>query len=265
MKRIIFLLFVILTVISCNAQDYIEYRKGSVPIIITAGHGGDVDIKEEKRAGLTTTDSRTDDLARLLAEKLDAYLVLNKLERSVLDPNRPRQEAYVGNVGFTNYNIYHGYLEDIITELDTQVLLIDIHGASIDQIQLGYDIPESTIKVPRRLYSYKNASFSKFALSQNKLPELVYGENSLGTMLAISGYEVYPSRRNRGSADRYFNGGFTIEKYKKNCKVTAIQIEFPYKGFRDNNENIIKVVKTLSTVLPFYYYKNLTRHEKSNN
>ena len=85
-----------------DPSSYIRYEVGTIPIIISVPHGG-----AERPVGFQTrrcpgsvhvTDSYTIELAEaiqkeFIAHNLRAHIVISELSRSILDPNRDRDEA----------------------------------------------------------------------------------------------------------------------------------------------------------------------------
>ena len=121
-------------------EEYIEYHSGSLPIIISAGHGGWKEPTEipDRTEGTTVTDINTYQLTKVIMDTLTArfggkpHVILCLLERLKLDANREIEEAAGGNLYAERaWEEYHHYL-DIAKELVTMNhgsgILFDIHG-----------------------------------------------------------------------------------------------------------------------------------------
>merc|ERR1719483_907234 len=98
---------------------YIEYKKGSgLPLIICVPHDGweyPADIKNRTEGGLIS-DSKTLEIGKGLFDGLtkkfgmSPHLVISKLHRSKMDPNRPINEATEGDLkAEAAYKAYHKF------------------------------------------------------------------------------------------------------------------------------------------------------------
>src|SRR4029077_14458110 len=90
-----------------DVAKLLTVRKGTLPIIVSAPHGGAMPIPgvpERRGEGVakfvTVRDTNTDILAEKLVEELEkklggkVYLVVARFERKCLDVNRPAAGAY---------------------------------------------------------------------------------------------------------------------------------------------------------------------------
>src|SRR5690606_18517561 len=86
-------------------NGYIEYTPGTLPLIISAPHGGGLRPTEipDRTTGTTVTDLNTEELARAVAAAFEQrtgerpHLLVSRLARIKLDPNRELAEAAAGN------------------------------------------------------------------------------------------------------------------------------------------------------------------------
>ena len=119
---------------------YIEYHSGTLPIILSASHGGWMEPTEiaDRTQGVTAIDTNTYQLTKVIMDTLTArfggkpHVILCLLKRLKLDVNREVIEAAEGNIyGERAWEEYHHYL-DIAKELVTvnhgSGIVFDIHG-----------------------------------------------------------------------------------------------------------------------------------------
>ena len=87
-------------------NKYIEFHPGSLPIIISAPHGGNIIPSEipDRTYGTMVTDSNTKELtlaiknAFLLKIGKTPYVIINNLKRTKFDANRDSIEGAQGNL-----------------------------------------------------------------------------------------------------------------------------------------------------------------------
>jgi N-formylglutamate amidohydrolase len=294
-KRIIFL-FAISLFIYCKKRtiaeetlvaQYINYYEGSLPIILSAPHGGTInpsDIPDRDCPDVTTVTDKftielTNDIDTALYDLLGchAYRVINTLARIKLDPNRPVDEATCGNaIATTNYNAYQEFLTKAKTSVQTKFgkgLVLDIHGlaASRDKIELGYLLSKKQLQLSDAqldagnflsFSSIKNLAITNAALLS--FSSLMRGPNSFGTGLMNKGYPAVPSQLYPAisSADNYFDGGYITKNYGSvsNGTIDAIQMETNYTGIRNSAANRKKFATSVAMViknyLRNYYFKD---------
>lgn len=128
-------------------ENYIEYIKGNLPIIISVAHGGDLNPEDilDRQSGIKCVDKKTIEIVRLLNQefinlcqanlnlKIKPSLIISKVSRSKVDLNRPQKESFnhKSELAKEIYQFYHRTIKkDIKFKIKShgKSLLIDIHG-----------------------------------------------------------------------------------------------------------------------------------------
>jgi N-formylglutamate amidohydrolase len=216
-------------------------RRGTLPILLTAPHGGreaipgvaprnieGAALREASRkwgGAVTSGDGNTDTLAvRMAAEirKLTGqapYLVVAKFHRKYADANRPPDLGVDSPAALPYYDLYHQSIRGFVDEiLRTQGagLLIDVHGQGKDPEALmrGTVNGKAVLKLLRRSGA-----------------EAITGPNGLFGRLEATGFKVFPANSvglRANSEDAGFNGGYTVRNYGSDNAggIDAVQFEF---------------------------------------
>lgn len=215
-------------------EDFVTVQKGTLPIIISAPHGGRKkvpDVPERLGKGIanfaTVLDTNTAELTEVFAAELEKqlggkpWLVIARFERKYLDVNRPRELAYESDRAKPYYDAYHGPLEAACKAVKKKFgrgLLLDIHGQSVfpDSICRGTQNGK-TITVLKDRYGL-------FALN---------GKRGLLGVLERSGYDIRPgcAADETVKEDTKFVGGHIVATYGSHTgyAIDAIQLEFGSK------------------------------------
>ncbi|PAJ76307.1 hypothetical protein CJF42_00490 [Pseudoalteromonas sp. NBT06-2] len=144
-----FMLSMLVNPAYAESENLINFAKGTIPIIITAPHGGsEQPIGVEPRVGTDMTgntverfnivkDSWTKDIAEDIQAKYIEkyggipYIVTAKFHRKYIDANRPEHQAFETEAARPHYENYQNkiteYIEDIKQNFG-QGILLDIHG-----------------------------------------------------------------------------------------------------------------------------------------
>jgi N-formylglutamate amidohydrolase len=208
-------------------------RAGTLPILLTAPHGGLEPIPgaAERTRGIRGTDAHTLQIALALEEQLGEelggrpYVVAARFHRKYLDANRAPQEAFESPAAQAVYEVYHGHVRAYIAQMKERfpggALLLDVHGqAEEPQVILRGTRDGATVKA---LLS----AHGEGALS---------GPQSLFGGLQAAGFTVFPAGTPLGQPreDRRFNGGYTVHTYGSGQGgIDAIQIEYGRDVRRD--------------------------------
>lgn len=140
-----------------NLKDYVEFQKGTVPLIISVPHGGTLECKNvpKRSQGILGIDGRTVEIARMLIErvkfkfielnlenKTPSY-VISKVRRSKIDLNREKTEAFIQSsiIAKKIYNTYHKKIKEFVMgnlKFFARSLLIDIHGFEKEKRPSGF-------------------------------------------------------------------------------------------------------------------------------
>lgn len=248
-----------------DAAGWVEYTVGDAPLVIVAAHGGllaPVSLPDRTcSACVTATDDSTESLARRVATQFHGrtgrrvHLVISRLRRTKLDPNREVVEATGGNSTLIpTWTTFHAFIESArerITAGTRRGLLLDLHGHghAIPRLELGYLISAADLRLGDHALAATSAITSSSigrlvadATSHATPVEVLRGASSLGGMLARNGFPSVPSPSDPAPAvaDAYFTGGYITGRHGSSGggSVDAIQIEAYRFGARDTPENL---------------------------
>lgn len=233
-----------------DADNYIEYRSGNFPLILSAPHGGKIKpaaLPDRTCADcIVVGDANTDNLIHLvdsfITVKTGCYphAVFANLHRIKLDANRSLPEATDGNAAtLPYYNAYHQHMttaQQKVMQTSSRGLVIDLHGHghSIQRLELGYTVSANSLRLDDASLAAKQATSSirrlaDIALGNPGFVSLIRGHAALGTHIANLGYPAVPSLQEPYPlvGEDYFSGGFITETYGSEASNTtdAIQIE----------------------------------------
>lgn len=210
-----------------TAADLLVHRQGTVPIILSAPHGGRLPVPEVPvRMGLGIdkfvvvrddgTAELTEKLAAILEKKLGKpYVVIARFERKYIDANRPASGAFESDKAKPLYDAYHDALQKACKEVKKdwgRGLLIDVHGQAADATAIYRGTQNlRTVKALKE-------RFGKPAIS---------GPNSVLGHLAGQGVKVVPGIDSDDAEDKRFNGGHIVQTYGSHdgYAIDAIQLE----------------------------------------
>ena len=266
---------------------YIEYHSGTLPIILSASHGGWMEPTEiaDRTQGVTAIDTNTYQLTKVIMDTLTArfggkpHVILCLLKRLKLDVNREVIEAAEGNIyGERAWAEYHHYL-DIAKELVTvnhgSGIVFDIHGHGENpdgyydlRTWLGYLIKGNELDLTDEelnTIDFKNKSSIKVLAdsSSHSFINILRGETSFGSIMDSLGYECVPSVNALGPAgSRYFSGGYITARHGSSEEgiISAIQIELPEPEIRDTEENWSRYASAFATTINRYYELHLKKN-----
>jgi len=219
----------------------------------------------------TVMDKDSHILAREISDKifelrgLTPHMVITKLDRIKLDPNRLIGEAACGNSNAEYaYHTYAGYLaaakETIVAK--GPGLLVDIHGQGHHQnsSELGYRIQGSDLD--HGTGKMKDCSFRALGEREGlELVELLSGPTSFGALMEETGFKAVPSDRQPSpSGDKYFNGGHITDMYgsRHGGILDAVQIETPSEVRWEEGDEMRKafaaaLAETILSFMDIYY------------
>lgn len=266
-------------------NNYTEYIAGSLPIIISAPHGGYLtpeNIPDRTCNNPTTVrDSYTQELLReidtafVLVFNCHPHLILCLLDRKKLDANRNLEDGACGNqFAMEAWNDYHNFINianKIIKNDYQKGFYIDLHGHGhpILRLELGYLFSATELAYNDsilNLANYVSRSSIRNLVSSNKNgfkhSQLLRGEFSFGTILNNNGFASVPSSTMPFplSGESYFSGGYNTSVYSSvsGGTIDGVQIESHYAGARDTKENrrkyALAIVNSLKTFLLKHYF-----------
>lgn len=255
-------------------HGYIEFTAGDFPIVLCAPHGGTIEPAEipNRAWGVTATDSATEDLSRAVADALRAQtgqqvsLIVCRLRRTKLDPNRDIGEAAQGNTAAEQaWREYHAFLtaaRDLAIARHGRGLAIDIHGHThaAPRAELGYlltanDLGRSDAELDRGGFANRSSIRTLAAESGMAFSALLRGPSSLGGLLQSAGYASVPGPGAPApGSGPYFSGGYTTERHGSlnGGSMNAVQIELPFAGVRDSAASRSRFAAALSRALVTY-------------
>ncbi|MFK7972517.1 MAG: choice-of-anchor Q domain-containing protein [Bacteroidia bacterium] len=262
-----------------GTNNYIEYQAGSLPIIISAPHGGDMypaTIPDRSCTGCVTgNDTRTMEVVRELADALEVmfgqrpHIIINRLARIKLDANRAIGDAALGNMDAeTAWAEYHTFIQAAKDSNRAQygtALYIDMHGHGHpkQRIEYGYLMGGALL---RNSDAFLNANNSQNGCSIRHLKnvlnpsvdfsEILRGSECMGELIAEFGYPGTPSASDTAPlvGDPFFNGGYnTVRHGSRDSSVTnGVQFELYYTGIRNNTTNRAKFARAAACAIRDY-------------
>ena len=214
-------------------NDYIEFAKGNIPIILSVPHGGILEVESipNREHGIKGVDKNTIEIARKLIEiirqksgtdlKIPAYVVCN-VPRIKVDINRPKSKAFNkdSELACSIYLDYHQRLKELIysnIKSFNKSLLVDIHGFETERRPHGFRDVDIII-----------GTNNLESIVRNKLPKRDWGKNIRGRMIKNfiqKGISIAPGHHLR--REYVLKGGFITQTYgfRQIENSQALQIE----------------------------------------
>jgi N-formylglutamate amidohydrolase len=204
-------------------DDFVVAQAGTVPLILTAPHGGTAMAGlPERRRGTKLRDEHTLEVALAVASHLMAlgvtpYLVAARFSRKAIDANRAPEEAFDDDAARPLYRAYHGRIEGFVAEARARfpggALLVDIHGQATD--------PNAVFRGTR------NGATVRRLLAHHGVAALCGPDSILGALQA-NGRTIVPANTPPGEPSEHasYRGGFTVATYSREPDgIDALQIE----------------------------------------
>jgi N-formylglutamate amidohydrolase len=247
--------------------DLVVLQKGTLPIIISAPHGGRKkvpDVPERLGVGITSfatvLDANTDLLAQKFSVELEKllngkpWLVIAKFERKYIDVNRPREGAYESEKAKPYYDAYHEPLEAACKAVKTKFgrgLLLDIHGQG-----------EFKDSICRGTQNGKTVTL----LKERDGWAAVTGKRSVLGHMQRSGYKVLPScdAEEKTKEEPKFTGGHIVGTYGSHTgyAIDAIQLEFGTFLREKEKDKYATTAKDLADAVAAFYEEYLKDAKK---
>jgi hypothetical protein len=216
-----------------SSKKYIEYIPGTMPVIISAGHGGvlnsgrnfggifysDSDSSlPDRSCGTNEQDDNTDILIREIQKKcfeqfgVYPYVIINNLHRSKLDPNRVKSVATCNNsTSGLYYDAYHDFIDQASADVTSKYgkgLYIDLHGQShsVPRVEVGYNLTSSSFDEDLNNSSTNSTELARVTIKnlinnniQNlTFEDLIRGSQSFGGLLQTTGGAEYAALGHAG-------------------------------------------------------------------
>jgi len=254
--------------INSDAQDYIEFYEGTLPIILSAPHGGDKLPNEIKTrtSGVFEKDDFTKELTLEIIKEFKKtlgetpYAIIASISREKIDLNRKKLEAFEDKKASKIYDTFHNLIKFSKNEVEKNFgkgIYIDIHGQSHphNYLEFGYMLDNSVLNLHEtQLKEYQEQSSIKnlAKFSKQSFIDQLKGPSSMGSLMTNLGFDSVPSVKLPYAADNnYYEGAYNTYLHgsldKKN--ISGIQIEFPYVNCRDTKENRQRCAKALVCAL----------------
>jgi N-formylglutamate amidohydrolase len=201
-----------------DPASYVTIERGSLPIVLSAPHGGTAIVPgvPVRQTGTTGLDTNTYQLAVEIQNALmartgkRAHLVAALASRSYVDLNRSSDEAYETAAVAPIYQAYHAALQQAVQTARSQsaagALVVDIHGQGSD--------PAVVFRGTRNGQTATLATL--YAPTGGLLARLV----ALGMPVSPAGAA--------GTENPSYNGGYIVGTYGLGGAggVNAVQLEF---------------------------------------
>ncbi|TFG24191.1 MAG: hypothetical protein EU533_02390 [Promethearchaeota archaeon] len=217
-----------------KGTKFIEFSKGTIPIIFSVPHGGFIKVKTipNRESGVKGIDKNTIEIARELIRiihkisgsnsKTPSYIFCN-VARIKIDLNRPKSKAFFKNSEFASsiYLDYHQKIKDFISynlKLFGKSILIDIHGFESNKRPHGFRDVDIII-----------GTNNLESILPNKVPKREWGKNIRGRIIKSfiqNGINIAPGHHLR--REYVLKGGFITQTYGFNQikNSQSLQIEF---------------------------------------
>jgi N-formylglutamate amidohydrolase len=250
-------------------RRFIEYQKGSLPLVIAVPHGGrerPADIPD-RSFGVLSMDANTLELGQAIAAVIKRrtgevpHLVVCHLHRSKLDANRELEEAAQGNAAAEKAWLEHHEFIEKACQLAVAkhgfAFLIDLHGHGHPEarVELGYlHTPDDLAAGYDQTSSEDLVQKGSLAWLAERVPsgyaDLLYGPHSLGALLEARGFLATPSPRMPVPTKPFFSGGYTVSRHcRPAAAVMGVQIEANRPRLRDTAANRQRFAEALAAAL----------------
>jgi len=238
-----------------GANQYIEYLAGDLPIVLSVPHGGDISPEEipDRQEAITINDPLDQEYAREVVQELHRltgrypHLIINRLSRRKLDPNRTFTNGAQGNpVAGRAWAEYHGFIDLAKTAIQAECgrgHYFDLHtnGKDANFTEFGYllSVDELMLSDENLLaggYEHRSSIRSLAGSLETPFTEILRGPGSLGGIMQRYGYWSVPSPAYPYPVDLpYYNGNYDLERHgsKRGGAISGTQIEAPYGRLLD--------------------------------
>jgi len=228
---------------------FIEYIPGTLPIVLSAPHGGleTPEILPDRPRGIFYTDLGTLELARMLSDEMYArtgkrpHVIINRLKRRKLDPNRDIGEAAQGTpLAETAWREYHGFIDSARAAVSAAFgtgLYIDLHGHAnkLPRVELGYNLTSDDLANDDAVlddipYPDVSSLWNLIRLKGTVHTRLLRDSIGFGALLTKRGIAATPSPEDpRPNDERFYAGGYSTRRHTADdgLNIFGFQIELP--------------------------------------
>jgi len=236
-------------------NGYTEYLPGSLPFVLSAGHGGDMEPTEipDRSWGTMVTDLNTRELALQIRDAIKTqtgsypHIIISHLKRTKLDPNREIVEAAQGapeaERAWWEFQTFIDEARAIVEDTFGEGFYIDLHGHGhdIQRLELGYllssgDLEHADEDLSSSIYINKSSLRHMGQKAGTDFAALIRGPLSLGTLLEEEGFSAVPSQSQPDpGGNPFFSGGYNTVAHgsRDGGTVSGVQIECNFAGVRD--------------------------------
>jgi len=240
-------------------NEYVEYIPGTLPVVLSAPHGGALTPDEipDRTFGTLVTDSYTEETIRAVRDGFlertgeAPHIIISHLKRTKLDPNREIGEAAQDSPFAENaWEEFHGLIEVATARVEADFgkgLYLDLHGHGheIQRVELGYllsasDLNQDDAALNGTAFAVKSSIAALAQASPLSFSALLRGQTSFGAYLAGQAIRSVPSNTDPSpGSDSYFSGGYNTVRHgsRNGGGVSGIQLELQRPGLRDTDEN----------------------------
>jgi len=259
------LLICALSISNTNAQpiiygsnQFVEYQVGTLPLVISVPHGGDLapaTIPDRScNNAVHTTDAYTRETALKIKQSLYnqtgcyPHLIISHLKRSKLDPNRNISDGACGNQeASTAWSEFHNFINQAQTtanqEYNNKIFFVDLHGHGnpIQRIELGYllydhelELPDSTLNGIQYINYSSIKNLANHNAGNRTHAQLLRGPMAFGTLLSNHNFPSVPSQNipAPGLTTNYYSGGYITANhtcYQTGLTTNGLQMELNYE------------------------------------
>ena len=220
-----------------GSNNYIEYQIGTIPIIISAPHGGNITPASIPNRTCNNPTIVTDGNTLQLSKQIDSslynltgchpHVIICNLKRTKLDCNRNLADGACGNAeAETAWTEFHHFIDTAQAlsqnQFSGKAFYIDLHGHghAIQQLELGYTLntsqlnsTDSVLNTTAIISSSSIQNLVAANINGYTHAELLRGPYSFGTLISNAGFPSVPSQQTPSpGTDPYFSGGYIYTK-----------------------------------------------------
>jgi len=265
-------------------NEYIQYIPGTLPLVLSAPHGGykKPDEIKDRVDGTDHWDKLTIEATLAIQKSFYEmtgkypYVILNRLQRIKLDPNRAIGIAAQGDsLAEIAYNEFHNFIETAEKDVEAKWgtgLYIDIHDHNhkTHMYELGYLLEGELLAfsdddLDDPLFMEKSSLRNLAKNSTYKFSEILRGDVSFGAYLGKYGYKTVPSPTIPSPGTEYFySGGYNTRQHAAPTpNFNGFQIELPWDNIPDGELDVKQFsVDFMNAVIEFmktHYNIDLTK------
>ncbi len=265
-----------------GSYEWAEWRPGTLPVVLSAPHGGDIEpevIPDRSGSGIVTVrDSRTIETTEAAAAALEdltgerPHVVILHLRRTKLDANRALPEAALGdpNAGRA-WAEYHALIDSAKARViadNGAGLYLDMHGHGhrVQRLELGYLLNSTELETrdDATLDAQDGFDTSMRALGERTtepFSAILRGPESFGGLLEPQAIPSVPSPRwpdpqvdTPDGRESFFSGGYSTQRHGSlnGGTIDGIQIEHNFSGIRDTAGNRASYAEELAEVVKLW-------------